>query len=132
VEYEYLTDRGRDEARAMFGPRGDELMEKNNRRWAERVDGDWARIMNSYIIEGLYSRGVLSTAQRELCAVAALTVLQRTDELEQHIEIALNSNPPDQVREVILQMSVYGGVPVALSTLRMFERVLEQRAKRDQ
>lgn len=129
-DYRFLTERGRAEARAMFGPKGDRLMERNNKRWAERVDDDWARIMNAYIIEGLYSRGVLSTAQRELCAVAALTVLQRTDELEQHIHIALNSNPPEQVREVILQMSVYGGVPVALSTLRLFERVVAEREER--
>lgn len=119
-----LSDRGRQAATEMFGAGGPELMERNNRRWADRVDADWARIMRGFIIEGCYSRNVLPTATRELCAVAALTVLARHEELAAHIHIALQSNPPEQVREVILQMSVYGGMPVALDALRVYERVV--------
>jgi alkylhydroperoxidase/carboxymuconolactone decarboxylase family protein YurZ len=123
-EDRYLTERGRQAAREMFGDGGDDFMEHHNRGWAERVDADWARIMNEYLMEGLYSRGVLPTSTRELCAVAALTVLGRTEELEAHIRIALHSNPPEQVREVLLQMSVYGGMPVALHALKLYNRIL--------
>lgn len=101
-------------------------METHNRGWAERVDPDWARIINGFLLEGLYSRGVLPTATRELCAVAALTVLQRTEELEAHLRIALHCNPPEQVREVLLQMSVYGGMPVALHALRLYESIVAE------
>ena len=73
-----VSERGRQAAIEMFGPGGDAFMERNNRRWADRVDPDWARIMNEFIIDGLYSRNVLSTDVRELCAVAALTVLVMT------------------------------------------------------
>lgn len=131
-DFEYLTERGRQAAIEMFGPGGDRFMEKNNRRWADRVDPDFARIVNEFLMEGFYSRNVLPTAQRELCAVAALTVLQRHDELDAHIEIALNSNPSEQVREVILQMAVYGGMPVALSALKQFHDVVARRAARDE
>jgi alkylhydroperoxidase/carboxymuconolactone decarboxylase family protein YurZ len=120
----YVSPRGRQAAIEMFGPGGDEFMERNNQRWAERVDADWARIMSEFIMNGCYSRNILPTAVRELCAVAALTALARTEELTAHIRIALRSNPPEQVREVILQMSVYGGMPVALDALRIFERVM--------
>ena len=122
----YLTERGRRAGREMFGDGGDDFMEANNRSWSERVDPDWARIMNGLLMEGLYSRNVLPTATRELCAVAALTVLQRSEELEAHVRIALRSNPPEQVREVILQMSVYGGLPVALHALRLFESIVAE------
>ena len=122
----YVSERGRQAAVEMFGPGGDEFMERNNRRWADRVDADWARIMNEFIINGCYSRNILPTDVRELCAVAALTVLARTDELTAHIRIALRSNPPEQVREVLLQMSVYGGMPVALDALRIFDRVMAE------
>jgi len=125
---EYLSEEGRRAAREMFGPEGPALMERNNGRWAERVDADWARIMNEFIINGCYARDVLPTATRELCAVAALTVLQRNEELTEHIRIALRSNPPDQVREVILQMSVYGGIPVMVHAMRIFERVVADNA----
>lgn len=120
----YMSQRGRQAAIEMFGPGGDEFMERNNRRWAERVDADWARIMSEFIMNGCYSRNILPTPVRELCAVAALTALARTEELTAHIRIALRSNPPEQVREVILQMSVYGGMPVALDALRIFDRVM--------
>lgn len=120
----YVTERGRQAAIEMFGPGGDEFIERNNRRWAERVDADWARIMSEFIMNGCYSRNILPTPVRELCAVAALTALARSEELDAHIRIALRSNPPDQVREVILQMSVYGGMPVALDGLRIFDRVM--------
>jgi alkylhydroperoxidase/carboxymuconolactone decarboxylase family protein YurZ len=118
-----VSERGRRAANEMFGPGGDEHMEANAQRWVRRVDADWARIINAFIINGLYSRDVLPTSTRELCAVAALTVLQRTEELTTHIRIALRSNPPEQVREVILQMAVYGGMPVALDAMRVFEAV---------
>jgi 4-carboxymuconolactone decarboxylase len=123
---EYVSERGRRAAVEMFGAGGDAFMERNNRRWAERVDPDWARIMSEIIINGCYSRNILPTDVRELCAVAALTVLARTDELTAHIRIALRSNPPEQVREVLLQMSVYGGMPVALDALRIYDRVMAE------
>jgi alkylhydroperoxidase/carboxymuconolactone decarboxylase family protein YurZ len=128
---QYLTERGRRAAREMFGDGGDDFMEGHNRRWAENVDADWARIMNEYLMEGLYSRDILPTPTRELCAVAALTVLGRTEELKAHLRIALRSNPPEQVREVVLQMSVYGGMPLALHALRLYESVMAAPAATD-
>jgi 4-carboxymuconolactone decarboxylase len=116
-----VSERGRRAANEMFGPGGDARMEANAQSWVTRVDADWARIITGFVIDGMYSREVLPTSTRELCAVAALTVLQRKEELAAHIRIALASNPPAQVREVILQMAVYGGVPVALDGLRTFE-----------
>ena len=125
----YITEAGARAADEMFGERGRELMEQNGRDWVQRVDDDWAHTITDWIINGCYARGVLPTSTRELCAVAALTALGRTRELEAHVRIALNSNPAEQVREVILQMAVYGGVPVALEGMRAFERVAADSAQ---
>jgi 4-carboxymuconolactone decarboxylase len=127
----YVTPAGARAATEMFGEGGDEFMEQNARRWAERVDDSWARIINGWIINGCYARGVLSTATRELCAVAALTALGHPEELDAHIRIALHSNPPEHVREAILQMAVYGGMPVALAGLRAFERIMAEESTPD-
>jgi alkylhydroperoxidase/carboxymuconolactone decarboxylase family protein YurZ len=126
VDRSFLTDVGSATADELLGPGGRERAEANARRWVTRVDEGWARLFNDFVINGMYSRGVLPTPVRELCAVAALTVLARTDELDAHIRIALRSNPPEHVREVILQMAVYGGVPVALGGIRALERALEE------
>jgi 4-carboxymuconolactone decarboxylase len=93
---------------------------------ATRVDDSWAHIHHDYVMNGMYSRGALSTATRELCAVAALTVLGHPEELEPHIRFALRGNPAEHVREAILQMSVYGGVPVALNAMRIFDKVIAE------
>jgi 4-carboxymuconolactone decarboxylase len=125
----YVSDGGAQAAFEMLGAGGSEQFEANARRWVARVDASWATIITGFVINGMYARGVLPTSTRELCAVAALTVLGRDSELEHHIRFALQSNPTEQVREVILQMSVYGGVPVALEGMRIFEAVLAERPR---
>jgi 4-carboxymuconolactone decarboxylase len=122
----YVTEAGARAATEMFGDGGRERAEDNANRWVTRVDESWAQILTGFVINGMYARDVLPTSTRELCAVAALTVLGRTDELKAHLHIALQSNPPEHVREVVLQMAVYGGVPVALEGMRLFEAVIAE------
>jgi 4-carboxymuconolactone decarboxylase len=119
----YITERGGQTADELFGDGGRAYAERYAEELARKVDEDFAHIHHDYVMNGMYSRRVLSTAVRELCAVAALTVLGHPEELEPHIRFALRGNPPEQVREVILQMSVYGGVPVALNGMRIFDKV---------
>jgi 4-carboxymuconolactone decarboxylase len=78
----------------------------------------------------LYSREVISQKQRELCAVASLTVLNREREVHAHIHAALNVGATRQeVAEVIFQQVTYGGMPVVVEALRVFKEVLEERGE---
>ena len=78
----------------------------------------------------LYSREVISQKQRELCAVAALTVLNRVNEVRAHIHAALNVGATRQeVAEVIFQMVTYGGMPVVVESLNVFKEVLIERGE---
>ena len=120
----FITDAGVRTGAELMGEGGPNALEANAQRWVTRVDESWARILSNFVINGMYSRDVLPTSTRELCAVAALAVLGRSNELESHIRMALRTNPPDQVREVLIQMAVYGGVPVALEGMKIFEGVL--------
>ena len=87
-------------------------------------DAAWAELFRLYVLDGMYEREVLSQATRELCAVAALTVLDRPGPLSDHIKGALrNGASVAEVRESILQTSVYGGFPTALAALRTLEAV---------
>ena len=62
---------------------------------------------------------------RELCAVAALTVLNRLPELRAHCHAALNVGATRQeVAEVIFQMVTYGGMPVVVEGLHTLKDVL--------
>ena len=78
----------------------------------------------------LYSREVISQKQRELCAVASLTVLNREREVRAHIHAALNVGATRQeVAEVIFQQVTYGGMPVVVEALGVYKAVLEERGE---
>ncbi len=93
---------------------------------AKRADQQWATIYFDWVVNGMYSRNVLPQNIRELCAVAALTVLRSDAELESHIRYALRLNSIEEVKEVILQMSIYAGVPVTHNGLKLLEKVLDE------
>jgi 4-carboxymuconolactone decarboxylase len=89
---------------------------------------DLAREFSRFYVGRLYSREVISQKQRELCAVAALTVLNYQEELAIHAGAALNSGAtPEEVAEVIFQMATYGGAPCTVEGLRTLKKVLEER-----
>lgn len=95
--------------------------------WRE-FDRELARDMSLFITGQLYSRERIPHRVRQLCAVAALTVLERVEELKMHIHAGLNVGcTPGEVAEVIFQMFTYGGAPVVNSGLKVLREVLQQR-----
>ena len=83
----------------------------------------------NHVFGNLYSRDVLTQRERELCAVAALCVLNRTNELKSHIIAAVRAGATEaEVAEVILQMSTYGGMPVCIEGLWLARRVFEKKS----
>ena len=94
------------------------------------LDPRLARELSLFFAGRLYSRAVLSQRQRELCAVAALTVLARANELYAHVHAALNVGATRrEVAEVIFQQVTYGGMPVVAEGLAVLRRVLEERGE---
>jgi len=96
----------------------------------KKFDKDLARELSMFFTGKLYSREVLTQPQRELCAVASLTVLHRPHELRAHIHAALNVGATrEQVAEAIFQQVTYGGMPVVVDALDVFKGVLEERGE---
>ncbi len=96
----------------------------------KKFDKNLARELSTFFVGKLYSREVISQKQRELCAVASLTVLNRRDEVRAHIHAALNVGATRQeVAEVIFQQVTYGGMPVVVEALEVFKQVLEERGE---
>ncbi|ACN16912.1 PcaC [Desulforapulum autotrophicum HRM2] len=91
-------------------------------------DKDLARDMSLYITGTIYSRKKIPHTTRQLVTVAALTVLDRPEELKLHIEAALNVGcKPREISEVMFQTSVYGGVPAMNTALKVLRTVLEEK-----
>ncbi len=96
----------------------------------KRFDKELARELSMFFTGKLYSREVISQKQRELCAVAALTVLNRRPELRAHLHAALNVGATRrEVSEVVFQMVTYGGMPVVVDALETFKAVLVERGE---
>src|SRR5262245_32682162 len=96
----------------------------------KKFDRDLARELSMFFTGRLYSREVIPQRERELCAVAALTVLHRPHEVRAHIHAALNVGATRQeVAEVIFQMVTYGGMPVVVDALEIMKQVLEERGE---
>lgn len=89
--------------------------------------------MRRFIIEfpysEIYTREGLDLKTRELCTVAALTALGNCqDQLKVHIEAALNlENTPEEIVEIIMQMTAYSGFPSTLNGLKVAKEVFKER-----
>ena len=120
-----LRELTRQTAERLFGP--PRQGEGAYQLW-RKFDPELARQMSMFYTGRLYAREVISQKQRELCAVAALTVLQRLEELRLHIGAALNVGATqEEVAEVIFQMMTYGGVPTTVEGLKVCKEVLVER-----
>lgn len=90
----------------------------------EALDPDFRRLFEDFTYGGLYCRDVLDHRTRELCAVAALTALNRLSSLTSHIQAALRCGATRaEVQETIIQVSAYGGMPVTLAALDHMRKV---------
>lgn len=93
-------------------------------------DKSLARDLSLFITGQMYARERIPHTTRQLVTVAALTVLERSDELKLHIHAALNVGcDPRDVAEVIFQCGIYGGFPVVNRALIVLRTVLQEKGQ---
>jgi 4-carboxymuconolactone decarboxylase len=91
-------------------------------------DPGMAKDLSLFITGQVYARQVLEHPTRQLVAVAALTALERTDELRLHLWAALNVGcKPRDVAETIFQVGIYAGMPTVNKALGVLKEVLIER-----
>lgn len=91
--------------------------------------------LGTYIIEyafgDIYSRSGLDLKSKEIAVVAALAAMGNAlPQLKVHINGALNTGSSiNEVKEVILQISVYSGFPSCINAMNTLNEVLQDREK---
>ncbi|HEV7803048.1 MAG TPA: carboxymuconolactone decarboxylase family protein, partial [Burkholderiales bacterium] len=96
----------------------------------DRVDPQFNKLWLDYIYVGMYSRGVLDDRTRILCVVGELFVLGEFHQAENHIRNALQHGAsPREVLEVILQSTLYAGMPRFVRFIGILERILEEQGR---
>jgi 4-carboxymuconolactone decarboxylase len=64
--------------------------------------------------------------------IAMLAALGRDEEFKLHVRASRNTGVSrDEVKEVLMQVAVYAGVPAANAAFRMAREVFEQQDKED-
>ena len=88
---------------------------------------DFQSFITRYAWGEVWSRPGLSRAERSIITLTALAVLRQDEELTMHLRAALrNGLSPDQIKEVLLQVAVYAGVPAANRAFAVAARVLAE------
>ena len=113
-------------------------------RCADDVDADYAAMVEHlgdvgmiayhWAFGDLWSRDELNRRDRSLIVIAILTVLSRVDELAFHVPAGLNHGlNREEIEEIMVQMTIYGGIPRAVegiqATRRAFEKIDARNAK---
>jgi 4-carboxymuconolactone decarboxylase len=97
--------------------------------WKE-FNRDLANDLSMFITGNLYSREVLTLAERQMAACAMLAALRAGDELRLHINGALNVGcEPKKLAEVFFQLATYAGMPAVNEALAVFKSVLKERGE---
>jgi 4-carboxymuconolactone decarboxylase len=82
-------------------------------------------LVTEYCWGAVWNRPGLDRRARSLLNLAMLTALNRNHELGVHVKGALtNGVTVEEIQEALLQAAIYVGVPAALESFRVAERVI--------
>jgi 4-carboxymuconolactone decarboxylase len=84
-------------------------------------------LVTEYCWGEVWTRPGLDRRTRSLVNLAMLTALNRMHELGVHVRGAVaNGCTDEEIQETLLQTAIYCGVPAALESFRVAERVLRE------
>ena len=104
IRRQVLGDAYVDKALAKSGPFNEPLQE----------------LVTTYCWGWNWGREGLELRDRSLINLAMIAILNRHNELKIHIRGALNNGlSREEIREVLLQVGIYGGIPAAVDSFRI-------------
>ncbi len=91
--------------------------------------GDLGKYIVEFAFGDIYSRDGLSLREREIAAIAMLTVLAgREPQLKVHIGAGLNVGlTPKEIEEIIIQTVPYSGFPTAINAFTTLKQMMVEK-----
>jgi 4-carboxymuconolactone decarboxylase len=90
---------------------------------------DFQDLITRYAWGDIWSRPGLDRRTRSCITLAILAAMGHDEELAMHVRAALrNGLSPDDIKEVLLQVAVYAGVPAANRAFRAAQQALDDPA----
>jgi 4-carboxymuconolactone decarboxylase len=88
---------------------------------------DFQRLVTEYCWGASWGRESLSHRQRSLNVLCLLAALNRPHEFEVHFRGALrNGCSIDELRETLIQIAIYAGIPAGVEAFRIGRKVLAE------
>ncbi len=89
---------------------------------------EFTELLNTYCWNDIWNRPGLDRKTRSMLNLAMLSALGKEHELKLHVNGALNNGlTKDQIKEVLLQVAIYCGVPAAVVSFRCAREVFKER-----
>jgi len=87
-------------------------------------------LVTEYCWGAVWGREGLSKKTRSLLNIAMLSTLNRPHELKVHVKGAIrNGATKEEIRETLMQVAIYAGVPAAVDSFRIAKEALGEIAK---
>jgi 4-carboxymuconolactone decarboxylase len=84
-------------------------------------------LVTEYCWGAVWGREGLSKKTRSLLNIAMLSCLNRPHELKVHVKGAIrNGATKEEIREVLMQVAIYAGVPAAVDSFRLAKEALAE------
>jgi 4-carboxymuconolactone decarboxylase len=91
-------------------------------------DEGFANFLNEQVFGSIWTRPGLPVKTRSFITMAALMVLGRTNQLRTRMTGALHLGITHaEIKELIIHLSQYGGVPTAVEAIRVLREVTEKK-----
>jgi len=92
---------------------------------ADDFNRDFQQIVTEYCWGGTWGRGVLEKRDRSILNLGMLAALGKSNEFKLHFRGAINNGLSlQELREILIQIAVYCGIPVGVEAFRNAREVL--------
>jgi 4-carboxymuconolactone decarboxylase len=94
---------------------------------ADDFNRDFQHLVTEYCWGAVWGREGIDHKTRSMINLAMISALNRPHELKLHVMGALrNGVTPEEIREVLMQVAIYAGVPAGVDGFRIAREAIEQ------
>jgi Uncharacterized homolog of gamma-carboxymuconolactone decarboxylase subunit len=85
------------------------------------------QLVTEYCWDEIWNRPGLQRRERSILNIGMIAALGRNHELRLHVRGAINNGlTKDEIREMMMQIAIYCGVPAALDSFRVAQEVFDE------
>ena len=111
-----MHDKGLEVRKAVLG----EAYVNNALKNVDDFNRPFQEMLNEYCWGTVWGREELPRKTRSMLNIAMIAILNRQHEFRAHLKGALtNGVTRDEIREILMQVAIYGGMPAAVDSFRI-------------